>query len=135
MGRRSKDDPIDALCRAWGNTRRKVVGLDDPRLSGEYVGALKSTLGQRRDLHAGSKSEGNIAQHYPEVYLGEARLVNQAFHAMTPELQVVMDAHYVARAPADLKAEFLCMSPKKYWNKVGYVRMFVMGWLAKIDAV
>lgn len=134
MGRRCKDDPIDALCRTWGETRRKLLGLDEPKLAREYIGALKSTLGQRRDLHAGAKSEGRVSQHCPEVYVGEARLVNQAYQSMAPEFKIVMDVHYAAHAPADVKAEFLCMSPKKYWHHVGYVRMFVMGWLAKTDA-
>jgi hypothetical protein len=132
MARKPKNEVIDTLCKQWAVTRRQLVGIDDPQLAKEYVGALRSTLGQRRDLHSGSRSN-KLDIQWPEVYTGEARLVNEAFHAMRPMLRVVMDIHYVAKAPAQAKAEFLCMSVDSYWRSVCDVRSFVEGWLARAD--
>jgi hypothetical protein len=133
MARKPKDEAIDNLCKQWAVIRRQLVGIDDPKLSKEYIGALRSTLGQRRDLHAGARSN-TIDLHWPEVYEGETVLVNQAFHAMRPELKVMMDIHYVAKGAAMMKADFLCVSIQRYWNDVRAVRSFVDGWLARADA-
>jgi hypothetical protein len=133
MARKPKDEAIDNLCKQWAVIRRQLVGIDDPKLSKEYIGALRSTLGQRRDLHAGARSN-TIDLHWPEVYEGETVLVNQAFHAMRPELKVMMDIQYVAKGAAMMKADFLCVSIQRYWNDVRAVRSFVDGWLARADA-
>lgn len=133
MARRPQNEVVDRLCRDWGRTRRQILGLDDPQLAKEYVGALKSTLGQRRDLHAGSRSN-KLEQHWPETYTGESFYVNQAHHAMRPEMRMVMDLHYCAQVEAERKAEFLCISRKVYFEQVNAVRAFVEGWLARADA-
>lgn len=129
MGRRSKNDAIDQKIKEWAKTRRQLVGVDDPKKSKEYVGALRCTLAQRRDLHAGSKSN-TVDIHWPEVYEGESVLVNQAFHRMRPWLKVVMDVHFVANAAPKVKAEFLCISLQSYWREVNDVRTYVEGYLA-----
>jgi hypothetical protein len=134
MARRPGFDHIDVLCRQWAETRRQLLGLADPALSRECIGPLRSTLGQRRDLHAGATSSGRVEQHFPEVYTGEARRVNEAFHALRPALKVAMDLHYCARAPADQKAAFLCISRQAYWQRVRDVRAFVDGYLARPDS-
>jgi hypothetical protein len=133
MARRPKNEAIDNICKQWAVIRRQVVGVDDPQLSRDYIGALRSTLGQRRDLHAGAKTN-TLDQHWPEVYTGESALVNEAFHAMRPELKVAMDIHYVAKATTARKAEFLCVSIDTYWHTIRDVRTFVEGWLARSDA-
>ena len=119
MGRH-REDGTDLVCRGWARERRKTLGLDeldrerDGRLVGqgapasEYLGAVRSTLGARRDLHAGSK--GRIEQHFPEVYVGDALLVHRAYRSMPEDLRRVMDVHYVAHAPVWIKAEALAMS-------------------------
>lgn len=133
MGRKAKNIAIDNLCREWGKIRRQVVGVDDPKVAKEYIGSLRSTLGERRDLHAGSRSN-KVEQHWPEVYTGDSYAVNQAFHSLSPFLRVVMEIHYCANAPAKVKAEFLCVSLDKYWREVNIVRAFVDGFLARSDA-
>lgn len=133
MARHPRQAAIDAHCKEWGRTRRKIVGVDDPELSKEYIGALRSTLGQRRDLHAGAKSN-KVDQHWPELYENDAAIVNQAYHAMRPDLRMVMELHYAARAPAERKANFLCISIRVYWDRVNEVRTFVDGYMARSDA-
>jgi hypothetical protein len=130
MGRR-RTDSIDLACREWARERRRILGLDDFTTAREMIGALRSTLGQRRDLHAGATSTGRVEQHFPEVYVGEALEVHRAYRAMRPELKDVLDVHYVARAPADLKAEALAMSPKAYWTRVSVAKSYIEGWLAR----
>lgn len=132
MGRRAKNHAIDVICREWAKVRRQLLGVDEPVKASEYVGAVKCTLGQRRDLHAGARTNA-VDQNWPEVYVGEPRLVNEAYHAMRPELKVVMEVHYLAHAPSDVKAEALYMSPDTYWRNVRDAQSFVEGWLARTD--
>jgi hypothetical protein len=133
VGRKAKNSAIDVLCREWGRTRRQILGVDDPKLAKEYIGALRSTLAERRDLHSGSKSNV-VDQHWPEVYTGEARWVNEAFHSMRPWLRVVMDLHFCSSAAPTIKADFLAISVQSYWREVNDVRTFVEGYLASKDA-
>lgn len=141
MGRRRQDDPIDQLCRSWGRERRKTLGLDELDFerngikcygvgapASEYLGAIRSTLGQRRDLPAFSSS-GKIQQQFPEVYTGEVLLVHRAYRVMPFDLRRVMDAHYVAYAPPADKAAMLCMSLKRYFEAVNQARRYVEGWI------
>ena len=133
MGRR-RADAIDLACREWAQVRRRILGLDDPQMRGataaEFVGAVRSTLGARRDLHAGAVSLGRIEQHYPEVYEGQALDVHRAYRAMRTELKDILDVHYVARAPVAEKAAALAMSPAKYFQRVALAKTFVEAWLA-----
>ena len=131
MGRRSKADVIDGVCREWGIVRRQVTGVDDPRKAKDYIGALKCTLAQRRDMHAGSKTNFTESQHWPELYTGDAIYVNEAFHSMRPFQRVVMEIHYCSRASAEEKAEFLAVSMPAYWRYIQGVRAFIEGYLAR----
>ena len=133
MGRKSKNEAIDKLCKEWGKVRMTLNGQAEPKLALEYIGAIKSTLGRRRDLHAGSTTNRQD-QHWPEVYTGDAAIVNQAFHFMRPHLKEVMELHYACRGPAEYKAEALYISIDKYWRDVCDVRSFIEGWLARVDA-
>ena len=131
MGRR-RTDSIDLACRQWAQDRRKFLGLDEFRTAREMVGALKSTLGARRDLHAGSTSTGRVEQHWPEVYSTDDSLrVAQAYQRARPELKAVLEVHYLARAPAEFKAESLAMSVRAYWNRVAIAKAFVEAWLLR----
>jgi len=135
VGRR-RADWIDLACRDWAQVRRRLLGLDDPHMriatAAEFVGAIRSTLGERRDLHAGARSSGRVEQHYPEVYTGTALDVHRAYRAMRLELRDILDVHYVARAPVADKAEALAMSSARYWQRLGVAKSFVEGWLAQI---
>lgn len=133
MGRR-RADWIDLACRDWAQVRRRLLGLDDPHMriatAAEFVGAIRSTLGERRDLHAGARSSGRVEQHYPEVYTGTALDVHRAYQSMRIELRDMLDVHYVARAPVDAKAEALAMSRAKYWQRVAVAKAYVEAWLS-----
>ena len=129
---RRRQDSIDVACQQWAKGRRVMLGLDEPCLAREMVGPLRCTLGKRRDLHAGSRSEGRVEQHWPEVYTTtEALEVARAYHAMSLMLRTVMDVHYVARGPAEAKAEALAMSRARYFSVVNVAKAFVEGWLAR----
>lgn len=137
MGRRAGNDYIDTICRKWATCYRKMHGLDSPERAREYLGAVRCTLGQRRDLHAGAKSEGKVEQHWPEVYTSrEALIVARAFHDMRPWLQTLAIVHYVIwlppeADPIEVKAEALAMSTTKYHREISKVRTFVEGWVAR----
>lgn len=125
-------DAIDALCDQWAVVRRELIGLRDPVHSSDYLGAVRSTLGQRRDLHAGSRSAGRVEQHFPEVYLGDALAVNRAFQAMSPTLREIMDWHYTLTHPRakGLRADLMGVSLRVYWERVNRAKCFVEGALA-----
>jgi len=130
---RRRLDAIDVACQQWAKARRTMLGLDEPCLAREMVGALRCTLGRRRDLHAGSHSEGRVEQHWPELYTTpEALEVARAYRAMSVLLKAVMDVHYVARGPAEAKAEALAMSRARYFSAVNIAKAFVEGWLMKV---
>jgi hypothetical protein len=133
VGRRSKNDRVDQECREWGRVRRQLVGFDDPKLAKEYIGALRCTLAERRDLHAGSKST-KLDIQWPEVYEGNARLVNAAFKSLDPYSRIIMDLQYAARLDLTVKADFLSVSVGTYLRQVSDVRQFVDGFLAAVDA-
>jgi len=75
----------------------------------------------------------------PEVYVGEALLVNRAFHAMRPRLRIILDAHYVARGSVGMKADWLSLSVRCYYERLNQARCFVEAYLsveyAKAEAV
>ena len=129
MGRR-RDDAIDLACRRWAAERRKLLGLDHPQKAREFLGAVRSTLGQRRDLHAGSTSVGRIEQHFPEVYTGDAFDVNRAYWLARPRVKAMLDVHYVARAPIAVKAGWMAVSVPQYFVELKVAKAFVEGRLA-----
>jgi hypothetical protein len=133
VGRRSKNDRVDQECREWGRVRRQLVGFDNPQLAKEYIGAMRCTLAERRDLHAGSKST-KLDIKWPEVYEGNARLVNAAFKSLDPYGRIIMDLQYAARLDLTVKADFLSVSVGTYLRQVSDVRQFVDGFLAAVDA-
>ena len=126
MGRRRLDS-LDLACLTWGRIRRQLCGLDDPRTAAEYLGSLRCTLAERRDLHAGSKSANRIEQHWPEVYTGEPARINRIYHSARPMIRAIMDAHYVARAPIDAKAQALAMSVPTYWQRLREAKAYLEG--------
>lgn len=134
MGRRSRNDAIDTLGQAWGRQRRVLLGLSEPKLAREYVGSLTCTLGRIRQLHDGAGSGASRRdQKFPEVYTGDAFLVNLAYKAMAPDKRAVMDVHYAVRAPIPMKADSLALSVDTYWRRVQAVREFLRGYLARFD--
>lgn len=114
MARRREDD-IDVLCKAWASVRRKVLGLTDPRLAREYIGALRCTLAARRDLHLFSSS-GKLEQDYPEVYTEDALTVHRCFSSMPEKLRWIMDTHYVLPGTVGLKLQFSKLKADEYWG-------------------
>lgn len=131
MGRK-RQDAIDLACEEWARCKRRMLGLDDTRKASEVIGPLRCTLGQRRDLHAGSKSEGRVEQHWPEVWDSENALqIARAYRQMGDILRSVLDAHYVARGPVDIKADALAMSRARYFSTLNMAKAFVEGWLAR----
>jgi hypothetical protein len=133
MGRPSNNAYIDVICKEWGRVRRQLLGFDDPKLAKEYIGAMRCTLAERRDLHAGSRST-KLDIQWPEVYEGRSRLVNAAFKSLDPYYKIIMDLHYAAHVAPTVKADMLSIDTRTYWRKVADVRQYVDGFLAAVDA-
>ena len=131
-------DQIDQMCEEWARVRRELLGIRHPLKASDYLGPMRSTLGQRRDLHAGARSPGRVDQHFPEVYRpGNQQLVNMAFHRMPPCLAEVMDWHYVLEVPRDkrLRADLMGLSPRVYWERVKRAKTFIEGAVAVVESV
>jgi hypothetical protein len=80
-------------------------------------------------LHHGARSN-RVEQHWPEVYVDDAFVVNQAFKAMAQPMAVLMDIHYAAPWVLEDKYDFMCMSRAKYHDQVQALRTFIEGWIA-----
>jgi hypothetical protein len=57
--------------------------------------------------------------------------VARAYRQMGELLRSVLDAHYVARGPVDVKADALAMSRARYFSTLNMAKAFVEGWLAR----
>lgn len=127
-------DWIDQELEAWARVWREVNGYSDPKLASGFLGALRCTLGERRDLHAGSRSN-RLEQHWPEVFTGRELVVNRAVRSMSPSLQQIVAAHYIATVPKNrtLRADLMGLSRKSYFERVRVAKAFIHGALVTAD--
>lgn len=123
-----KRDAVDQACEAWADVRRRIDSgsFGD---SGDWLGAVRCTLAEKRDLHAGSR--GPVVQHYPEVHHEEGLVVSRAVQHMRQSLREILYAHYVVRLPVKIKIERMGIGPRLYWDRLGRAKAFVDGWLAQ----
>ena len=131
-------DSVDLACEAWAHVRRELVGIKEPVLSRDYLGPMRCTLGERRDLHAGARSANKVEQHFPEIYPpGFPALVNTVFWKMPEALKDVMHAHYVVQAPRSksLRATMMGISTRVYWERVARAKERVSGAMAIVETV
>jgi hypothetical protein len=137
MARRRGPDDIDVLCRTWARTRREVMGLREPLRASQYLGSVRSTLSSVRDHRGGGVAPTTSTQFYPEVYTGDAALVNYLFHRMPPHLQAIMDLHYVVEEPIDkrARADFAGIPLRVYWSNLGLAKQRVAGALSIVESV
>ena len=130
-------DEIDLLLEAWARRRREVLGIKHPLTASEYLGSPRCTLGARRDLHHGARSN-RLEQHWPEFpYTGTLFLVNLAVKRMKPTMSEIVDWHWTLEVPRDrrLRADLMGISPTQYWSRVGRAREFVAGVLVGLENV
>jgi hypothetical protein len=132
-------DPIDLVCEQWACTRRQLLGLAPCRQAREYLGPTGSTLGSIREDRDGA-GQGIVSQRFPEVYVGDALHVNRAWryllvsHNRARHLQaLVLDAYYVYGGTAKWKAAALGMSRQEFYDARDAAKVFIDGWLARID--
>ena len=125
-------DAVDLLCCQWADVRRQLLGIANPRQSRDFLGAVRCAIGNVKDFRDGAGSRTQREQHFPEVYTGDAMLVNNAFKRMPPALRTMMDAHYVIDTPRDkrVRADLMGISAKKYWDGVRAAEVYVEGYLA-----
>lgn len=135
MGKRR--DEIDLLLESWAKRRREMLGIRHPLTASEYLGNPRCTLGARRDLHHGSKTN-KLDQAWPEFpYTGTLFLVNLAVKRMNPTMRELVDWHWTLEVPRDrrLRADMMGISPSQYWSRVGRAREFVAGVLVGLESV
>lgn len=144
--RGGRPDQIDLWCGEWARERRKVFGLDlggSVEGSGlkltpqERLGKLRCTLGQIQVEWeaAGERTQrvsenGHVPQSWPEVYLGVALEIHQAFCCMRGEWRIVMDAHYVWRGiTVREKLPVLGLKNMDYWERLARLKDYLAGYL------
>jgi hypothetical protein len=123
-------DALDLLCYQWADTRRQLLGLTSPRQAREYLGAIRCSLGNVQRQHDGAASFTAREQQFPEVYTGDALLVNLAVKRMPANLRPWMDLHYTLGRGASNRADLIGVSRNFYWNQVKAAKRFVEGYLA-----
>ena len=123
-----KRDFVDQACESWASAQREMAGRQTPV---DYLGAVRCTLADRRDLHHASSS-GRVEQHFPEVYSELGWCVSRAYQRMSLTLREVLYMHYVVRAPSKVKIERLGIGPRLYWDRLGRAKAYVDGWLAHL---
>lgn len=132
-----KRDEIDLLLEAWAQKRRELLGIRHPLTASEYLGNPRCTLGARRDLHHGARSN-RLEQHWPEFpFTGTLFLVNLAVKRMKPTGREIIDWHWTLEVPRDrrLRADLMGISPTHYWSRVARAKEFVAGYLASAEGV
>jgi hypothetical protein len=133
----ARHDAIDLACEQWAVVMRELLGLTQPRLARDYVGALRCTLAARRDLHHGSTS-GKVEQNWPEFpFLGNPATVNAVYKRLAEPLQEIMVAHYVAMTPRSrsARADLMGLSVRVYWDRVARAKCSVDGAFAIVETV
>jgi len=106
-------DAADLACECWA-FQFCCLFKRDPERAKEYLGALRCTIGQRRDLHAGSKSDGWLDQHFPEVFLGYGLVVAVALkYAELYEREVIYRHYLEARYNLNTGERFQRWMPRK----------------------
>lgn len=128
---------VDVACEEWAAVMRELLGLIEPRLAKDYLGAVRCTLAARRDLHHAGRS-GKVDQHWPEFpFRGRASTVNEVYRRLAEPMQEILVAHYVALRPRSkaLRAELMGISPRDYWLRIGRARAAIEGGLAVVDSV
>ena len=130
-------DHTDRLIDEWARIRREVLGIKQPLLAKDYLGAPRCTLSSRRDLHAGASSSGRIEQHWPELYVGNSAIVNWLFWRANPSIKEIMDWHWTLEKPRNkgIRAELMGLSRRVYWERVNRARHYVEGGLALVESV
>lgn len=128
-------DQIDYLCDQWAKVRRELVGLRQPLRASQYIGSIRSTFADVRDHRGGGVAQTNATQFYPELYTGDALLVNRVYKRMPPPLKEIMDLHYVVEEPhsKQLRAEFVGLSRTAYWERVRSAKDRIAGALCVIE--
>jgi hypothetical protein len=123
-----KRDAIDLACEEWADVRRRIDsgGFGE---AGDWLGAVRCTIAEKRDLHAGSR--GPVVQRFPEVHTEEGVMVSRAVQHMRQSLREILYAHYVVRAPVKIKIERLGIGPRMYWDRLGRAKAFVDGFLVR----
>jgi hypothetical protein len=127
--RSHREDSIDALWLLWAPQRRKVLGFSGLVHCSEYLGPQSSIAGKIKDDAYGA-GYSVASQQWPEVFTGDALVVNQAWHAM-PELpRVVADMRWVVRGPVTLKVAYIGIDKREFWRKVDFCKTWLSAWIA-----
>lgn len=146
--RRREEDPIENVCRAWGQQRRRQLGWGEFGLGTIYephelLGGLQSVLGKlREDRNAAGSRSGKVVQVWPEVYYGEVLLVHRAWHAMDRRWREAFDVHFTLPYESGMffrgltaraKAAAIGLPVPTYWQHIAHGKAFVAGFLAQND--
>lgn len=123
---RNCPDPLDLLFEQWARTRREVIGLAEPQLSRHIVGPKVSVAGKTPGSSTGTES-----QTFPEVYEGEALIVNLAWQRMTPDERDVVDKRYAFKYSGERAARALGISKREFWYRLSEAKKFLSGYLAR----
>ena len=124
--KRRGSDALDLLFEQWAKTRREVLGLAEPALSRQIIGPRVSVAGKTP-----GSSTATDTQAMPEVYVGDALVVNLAWQRMTETARQAVDVRYAFRYSGERASRALGISKREFWYRVGEAKTFLSGWLAR----
>lgn len=122
---RREPDWIDLICNDWAREKRKYLGIVLPKhlMPNERIGKLRCTLGAMiaEGPGAGHSTGG---RNYPEVFTGDAVVVNQIWHAMPQGLKkLIIWAHYVFHeVPVTVIAQEFQIDKEGYYQNFNAVK-------------
>jgi hypothetical protein len=113
-----------SMCKTWARQKARVwLGGHGGHVDGWPPISMAGKL--REELEGAG--QGKIEQHFAEVLVGDALLVQRAIEDMPWSMRLVLHLHYLAMGNVKEKAAFAAVSRAHYWNLLGRAHARVAG--------
>ena len=117
---------VKGMCRTWARQKARVwLGGHDGHVDGWPPSSMAGKL--REELEGAG--QGKMEQHFAEVLVGDALLVQRSIEDMPWSVRLVLHLHYLAMDNVKEKAAFAGVSRAHYWNLLGRAHARVAGFV------
>lgn len=132
--RMSVRDWLDPMCREWGAQKRRIMAGRLVRKDGTvHEDGWPSTSVAAAIADGRITGGSGHAQHFPEVYQGDALVIWRAFQQAPSEVREMLHMHYVVKLDADeepeshRKARIMGWSKATYFHKLQIAQYYLAG--------
>jgi len=119
-------DYINERCFAWGKQIRRVYLGHDGWPS-------KSILGRLQEEGLLGAASSRFVQHYSECLMGEAVETGNAIKKLSEEHREILFVHYVVIGKGKVKAHWLDLPVRTYYNRLDKAQTVLAGVLASFS--